>query len=246
MDISASASLPKPTRKAGNSNLRKLGTIAPECCTKDVFNRAKNLKELSIRGRLHLLTENGAKSFDHMRELLIDLKKLKLVNDPFPMPPSEDKVSFLPQPRQFPAYLKRLTLSNTFLDWSQMKNLGLLENLSVLKLKERAFIGRSWVTESGEFQSLQVLHIGRTNLVHWEASQHHHFPKLTCLELHNCLKLQEIPAALADVKDFQRLDLYHSKHAVISAKKIQEAKKHSQFNLTISPPEDQTPSVGSS
>ncbi|XP_011072129.1 putative late blight resistance protein homolog R1A-10 [Sesamum indicum] len=223
LKTNASTTLPKVKSSKEGEKLRTLGTIAPQSCTDEVFERARNLKKLGIRGRLALLIDGKSGSFDSLGKLE-NLEKLKLLNDVFPSPPSEGQLRGLPPPYKFPKKLKSLTLADTFLDWSNMSILGLLENLEVLKLKDKSFMGKCWEAADGGFRRLEVLHIGRTDLVFWIASAHH-FPRLRRLELQNCEELKEVPIGLADIENFQILDLYRTKFASASAKKIGEAKK---------------------
>ncbi|GER56742.1 NBS-LRR type resistance protein [Striga asiatica] len=246
----ASASLPAPPKTAGKEGekLQTLGFVSPQSCTEEILNRARNLKRLGIRGRLDMLLEGKVGSFDSLAKMAC-LEKLKLVNDVFPSPASEGQLRFLPQHYKFPPKLRSLTLSETFLEWSQMSILGLLDSLEVLKLKDRAFKGKYWEAADGGFRRLEVLFIGRTDLVVWKASGHH-FPRLRRLELKNCEELGEIPIGLADVPSLQLLDVYRCKSAAGSAKRIREAiKKKKQkdqtqvagegmFKLTIFPPDE--------
>ncbi|KAL0341629.1 UNVERIFIED_CONTAM: hypothetical protein Scaly_1825500 [Sesamum calycinum] len=245
LKTNASTTLPKTGKgsKEGE-NIQTLGTISPQSCTEEVFERARNLKKLGIRGRLALLLEGKNGSFDSLGKLE-NLENLKLMNDVFPHPLLEGQLQALPPPFKFPPKLRRLILSATFLDWSHMSILGLLENLEVLKLKDNAFMGKHWKVTDGGFRRLKVLHIGRTDLVFWDASAHH-FPWLVCLELYNCDQLTKVPIGLAEISSFQVLDLYRTKFASASAKKIGEAKKQQEeqngkaggFKLSIFPVDD--------
>ncbi|KAL8474692.1 hypothetical protein ACS0TY_031220 [Phlomoides rotata] len=239
----ASATLPKTGKSSkGGERIQTLGTISPESCTKEVFDRARNLKKLGVRGRLALLLEDKDASFDNF-EKLDNLEKLKLINDVFPISNSEGHLRRLPPAYTFPAKLRSLTLSETCLDWSHMSILGSLEKLEVLKLKDKAFMGETWKATDGGFRQLEVLYIGRTNLTIWLAA-HHHFPRIKHLELDNCENLQRIPIGLADIPSFQKLDLYRCKYAAASAKKINDAKIKQReqspttlaFKLSIFPP----------
>ncbi|KAK4431710.1 putative late blight resistance proteinR1C-3 [Sesamum alatum] len=241
----ASATLPEIGQSSkASGQLQTLGRISPQNCTKEVFERVQNLKKLGIRGELALLLDDEYRLFGNLVKLE-ELVQLKLENDVFPSPPSIHQLQSLPPSSKFPPNLKSLTLSYTFLDWSHISILGLLENLNVLKLKEKAFMGDYWEVTGGGFYRLEFLHIGRTNLVTWVASSYQ-FPKLKCLEMHNCEELQQIPIGLADVPSFRVLDLYRSKYAIASAKKIREAKKKQikqtikveVFKLSIFPPDD--------
>ncbi|KAL0440927.1 UNVERIFIED_CONTAM: putative late blight resistance proteinR1A-10 [Sesamum radiatum] len=244
LKTNACTTLPKPGKSSKEGEkLRTLGTISPQSCTEEVFERARSLKKLGIRGRLALLIDGKNGSFDSLGKVE-NLEKLKLLNDVFPSPPSEGQLRGLPPPYKFPKKLKSLTLADTFLDWSNMSILGLLENLEVLKLKDKSFMGKCWEAADGGFRRLEVLHIGRTDLVFWIASAHH-FPRLRRLELQNCEELKEVPIGLADIENFQVLDLYRTKFAAASAKKIGEAKKKQEqngkaggFKLSIFPMEE--------
>lgn len=244
LKTNVSATLPKTGKKRPEGEkLQTLGTISTQSCTKEVLDRARNLKKLGIRGRLALFMDDKIGSFDSLGKLS-NLEKLKLHNDVSPSPPSEGKLHGLPQAYNFPPNLRSLTLSRTFLNWGQMSILGLLENLEVLKLKRQAFMGRSWVTAHNiTFRNLEFLHVGCTDLALWMASSHN-FPILRRLELHNCEKLKTIPDELADISSLQLVDLYHSSSAAESAKKIKEAREKKQaeeacnfsvLRLTISP-----------
>ncbi|KAK4428142.1 putative late blight resistance proteinR1C-3 [Sesamum alatum] len=243
LKTNAPATLPKTgeSSKAG-AKFQTLGRISPHSCTKEVLERAHNLKKLAISGQLAWLLDG--RSFDNMMKLE-RLVKLKLENEVYPNPPSRRQLRGLPPSYKFPPNLKSLTLAYTFLDWSHMSILGLLDNLKVLKVKDRAFMGTCWEV-AGRFRSLEFLHIAGTNLVTWVALGYQ-FPRLRRLELAICDELVEIPIGLVDAPNFQELDLCHAELAIASAKKIQEAKQRMQegessrfggFKLSIFPPEE--------
>ncbi|CAA3027697.1 late blight resistance homolog R1A-10 [Olea europaea subsp. europaea] len=228
--------------KEDSRNFQTLSTISPESCTEGVFAAAPCLRKLGIRGKLAKLLHikhNGSSLFDCLGKLDY-LENLKLWNDVYPQPPSEGKISSLPQNYKFPSNLKKLTIVETRLDWKHMSTLGLLEGLEILKLKDNAFIGDLWKSQDGGFRSLIVLHIGRTDLVYWKASAVH-FPRLKCLRLNHCSELDEVPFELANVPSFQILDLkFTTRAAAVSAKTISEHKRQpggSGFELSIYPPD---------
>lgn len=232
LKTNASATLPLP--KTGKSHrkgeqLQTLGIVSPESFTEEVSERARNLKILAIRGQLASLLEGKNGSSDSLAKLC-NLEKLKLLNDVLLAGVPEGQLRGLPQSHKFPPNLRWLTLSHTFLEWHHMSTLGLLENLEILKLKHKAFMGMSWKTSDGGFRRLQVMHIGLTDLAFWEASGHH-FPSLIRLELHNCEQLQEVPFGLVDIPSLKLLDLYHSTSAAASSRRI-EQEKWKQENLT--------------
>ncbi|KAL7114582.1 hypothetical protein ACP275_04G129700 [Erythranthe tilingii] len=202
-------------------NLQTLSTLSTQCCTEDLFNKTPNLINLGIRGDLDTLSDSKC-----LRKLN-RLQKLKLVYDVFPDVISENPLSRLPQPDQFPPNLKILELSATCLHWTHMSTLGNLGALKVLKLKDFAFVGKVWgAGGEGKFASLEFLLIARTNLEFWHASNDC-FPGLKCLVLKNCEKLEEIPLLL--YKSLQVLDIERvSITTVASARKIEAVKENMQ------------------
>ncbi|KAL2485132.1 Disease resistance protein (CC-NBS-LRR class) family [Abeliophyllum distichum] len=246
LETNASTSFPDIRSKKRNNeegsltDLRTFSTISPETCTRDVFDRAPNLSKLGIRGQLAKLfeVEGGSSLFDNVKRLN-SLENLKLFNDVLAVQDSKGKIDFLPD--KFPPNLKKLTLYGTELDWMCMSTLGMLENLEILKLKENAFKGNKWVPKDGGFPVLKVLHIGRTDLVTWNASATH-FPSLKSLHLRHCNALNAVPADLAKITSLQTMELYRTnKIAAESAKKIQiqhqQIVKGKGFKLSIYPPD---------
>ncbi|KAG6428784.1 hypothetical protein SASPL_106821 [Salvia splendens] len=232
----ASVTLQKPGKDSKHgAQLRTLGTISAESCTAELIDRASNLLKLGIRGRLASLFEGKIGSFNSLVKMT-KLEKLELINDVYPKLASEEKLLILPQPDKFPTTLISLTLCSTHLKWSYMSTLGLLENLQVLKLKDKAFMGSTWEGVLGRFHHLEFLYIDHTDLCIWKASSQH-FPRLKGLVLRKCEHLLKIPAELAEIQSFQNLDLHFCKTAASSAKLIKEEKKRNNalFNLSIFP-----------
>uniref|UniRef100_A0A3Q7ICE6 NB-ARC domain-containing protein n=1 Tax=Solanum lycopersicum TaxID=4081 RepID=A0A3Q7ICE6_SOLLC len=224
-------------------NIQTISTVLPDCCKENILARTPGLRKLGIRGKLAtLVATNGDSSlFDNLAKL-DNLETLKLLNDTFPLPPSQCQIPGLPQSYKFPPNLKKLTLSDTFLDWSHISTLGMLPNLEVLKLKDYAFKGTQWEPLDGGFRLLRVLHIGRTNLEHWNASGHH-FPRLQQVFLKHCSSLNEIPFGLVEVSSLQNIELFWpTPAAAASARIIQQEKqegdiKDNVFKLVIYPPD---------
>lgn len=242
----ASAKLSKTGKSSrGGEQIQTLGTISPESCSEEVFSKARNLKKLGVRGKLAKLLENRNGSFDSLGKLG-NLENLKLINDIILCSETERQLRDLPPAYKFPTQLRSLTLCDTSLDWGHMSVLGSLDKLEVLKLKDKAFWGETWEATDGGFRHLEVLHIGRTNLENWIASNHH-FPRLKRLELKNCENLKGVPIQLADIPNFQLLDLHRSNHAAASARRIDGRKRRHEdqqpnnarrFKLSIFPPEE--------
>ncbi|KAM3323047.1 putative late blight resistance protein R1A-10 [Capsicum chacoense] len=245
LHTNTSAKLPTPTTPKTskftlvNQSLQTLCTIAPESCTEDVLSRAPNLKKLGIRGKIAKLLEPSKTAlFSNVKKLQC-LENLKLIN----VGQTDQKQLRLPPAYIFPSKLRKLTLSDTWLEWDDMSVLGQLEYLQVLKLKDNAFQGEFWETKVGGFRSLLVLCIVRTTLASWHASGDH-FPRLKHLLLISCDKLAEIPIGLADIRSLQVMELRNAtKPAAKSARSIQAKKsklqtvKSQRFELSIFPPD---------
>ncbi|KAM3396680.1 hypothetical protein P3S68_000192 [Capsicum galapagoense] len=238
---------PAKTRKDNEDpfvrrNIQTISTVLPDCCKENILARTPGLRKLGIRAKLAtLVATNGDSSlFDNLAKL-DNLETLKLLNDTFPIHPSQCQIPGLPQSYKFPSNLKKLTLSDTFLDWSHISTLGMLPNLEVLKLKDYAFKGTQWEPLDGGFRLLRVLHIGRTNLEHWSASGLH-FPRLQQVFLKHCSCLNEIPFGLVEVPSLQNMELFWpTPAAAASARTIQQKKqgdiKDNVFKLVIYPPD---------
>ncbi|KAH6822901.1 hypothetical protein C2S53_008094 [Perilla frutescens var. hirtella] len=211
--------------KGRAESLQTLSRLSAECRLSDVLGKTPNLKNLGIRGKLDSLSE------DKCLEKLNRLQKLKLVHDVFPAVKNEKPLSRLPQPERFPPNLKILKLSSTFLDWRKMDTtLGKLPNLEVLKLKENAFMGEIWQADGQGFPSLQYLQIARTDLEFWSASGDHPFPKLRCLVLKNCERLEEIPSVLK--KSLQVLDIERVTKSIVEfGRELEREKLQNQDQL---------------
>ncbi|KAG6387260.1 hypothetical protein SASPL_152447 [Salvia splendens] len=222
--------------RADVMSMTQLSTVSPESCTEALFDRARNLKKLGMRGKLSSFLNSKTGTFDCLTKLSY-LEKLKLLNDVYPKPPSLGKLDSLPPAYKFPVNLRSLTLQNTFLEWTHMSTLGSLQKLKVLKLKDNAFVGTSWEVMERGFNALEVLHIRRIDLLTWTASAQH-FPSLKQLQLRNCDKLKEVPIGLNDNPNLEYLDLQFCKAAAASAKKLAAAKKAgaTTFTLSIYPP----------
>lgn len=231
-------------------NILTISTISPDSCSENILARAPNLRKLAIRGKLVKLVEEkggGSSMFDILAKL-DHLQNLKLLNDAFPDEPSKFIIQGLPQSYKFPPNLKKITLSDTLLDWDHMSTLGMLPNLEVLKLKDYAFKGSHWEPLDGGFRLLRVLQIGRTDLVQWNASGHH-FPRLQHVVFRFCSSLEAIPCGLAEVTGLQNMELYWpKKSAAYSARLIQRQRLQMQqemgmvnvaasFKLLIYPPD---------
>ncbi|KVH88773.1 disease resistance protein RPP13-like [Cynara cardunculus var. scolymus] len=241
---SAASDLPTPSSKSRkgvkdplvNENLRTMSKVSPNTCTDVIFARTPNLQKLGVRGNLMSLMEEkkGSCKFDNIAKLT-HLETLKLLNDTYPISPLDGKLHGLPGWYKFPPKLKKLTLSDTMLNWEHMSVLGKLPSLEVLKLGDNAFVGECWETPDGSFVRLRVLEIGKTDLAIWKAADDQ-FPQLQRLSLKHCEQLVEVPWGLGGITTLEVVELSWTSHsAVASAHRIQK-----NFKLVIFPPDQET------
>lgn len=125
----------------------------------------------------------------------------------------------------FPPNLKRLTLNCSLLLWEDVKVLGKLPNLEVLKLKDFSFQGPKWETDEEGFHQLKYLLVESRDLVLWKQADTggYPFPALQHLVLRFCYKLKKIPCEIGDIPTLQVIELHScSPYATRVAKMIQE------------------------
>ncbi|CAI9091166.1 OLC1v1026120C1 [Oldenlandia corymbosa var. corymbosa] len=128
-----------------------------------------------------------------------------------------------------PSRIKKLTLSNFRLPWSQISVIGRLQNLEVLKLESEAFEGPSWTMEEGEFLNLKYLRLNALNIVQWDASIDILLPKLEQLVVRNCPKLEQVPSDFVYIPMLQKIEVQQCAISVEeSVKRIEEGALQSQ------------------
>nr|GMD24908.1 putative late blight resistance protein homolog R1B-14 [Ipomoea batatas] len=237
--IIANASLHFPTPQNSKDkckDLQTLSPISPKSCTEAILEKMPSLLKLGVRGNLVELLESkgGVYLFDNVWKLH-NLQNLKLVHEPANDPSS----TIRDFPNKFPLKLRKLTLSNTSIDWKHICALGSLNELEVLKLKESAVKGEYWeLNNSTVFKRLRFLRIGRTNLVRWTCEKTS-FPALNKLCLSHCTSLEAVPLAFKDVKSLKVMELFcTNKNVAASARTIQKEKQADGFDLSIYPPAD--------
>ncbi|KAI3734114.1 hypothetical protein L6452_13577 [Arctium lappa] len=171
---------------SGLVSLQTLSQVSPQSCH-NIFSRTPNLRKLGP-----LMSSQGDMEFPNISSLK-HLEKLKLLNTvPYPKP------TRLLNTMMFPEKLKKLTLSNTGMDWEEMWTLSLLPNLEVLKLKFHACIGERWETSDAVFQQLKILKLHSLELRQWVCMKDN-FPALQRLVVHHCLNLESIPSDVGKI-----------------------------------------------
>ncbi|KAG5589264.1 hypothetical protein H5410_039778 [Solanum commersonii] len=199
-------------------NLRSVSGLNPSCCTKEIFEGIKKVKQLGICN-FELNFSSDPNCLDNLR-YLHELEALSIVS--YSLPRS------IPCPASFPPKLKKLTLCKTFLLWEDMAIISRLPKLEVLQLKAQAFECNDcngetiWeVTDMG-FPVLKFFLLEWLDLEYWRATDDY-FPCLERIIIRNCHKLKEIPQVLADSVTLQLIELRGCSSSLVTfATKIQE------------------------
>nr|GMD33055.1 putative late blight resistance protein homolog R1A-4 [Ipomoea batatas] len=186
--------------------------------------------------RLHQIFIEAQKRTDHHRNELIRIQtdeyQLEALSirrwyclEHIPCSGIPWATSFLPN-------LKKLKFFETRLPWSDMKLIGMLPNLEVLKLID-ASEDREWETSEEGFRRLKWLVIESKYLEYWNA-EGDHFPVLECLELHRCYLLQEIPSGFVDITTLALIELNYCEDSLLtSAKWIQDEQLNNYGNSIL-------------
>nr|GLL36194.1 putative late blight resistance protein homolog R1B-17 isoform X4 [Ipomoea trifida] len=206
-----------------HTNLESISWLNSKLCTKDLFTMIPNLKKLGVCDRYDEKNQDCFYSFEHLGQL----EELSIRGWYFNHIPCSDiswSTSFLPN-------LKKLKFFLTSLAWSDMRLIGLLPNLEVLKLKHAIVReDKIWETSEEGFLKLKRLVIEYEWLEHWSAESDH-FPLLECLEICECKYLREIPSGFADITTLALIQLNRCSDSVLdSAKSIQEEQNSNYGN----------------
>nr|GLL36183.1 putative late blight resistance protein homolog R1A-10 [Ipomoea trifida] len=168
-----------------------------------------NMQSFIVRGY-------GFYNFVHLgqlEKLSINKWHLKLPDSGIPW-----ATGFLPN-------LKKLKFFGTNLSWNDMRVIGMLPNLEVLKLVH-ACEGKEWEPSEGGFRQLKRLVIESRTLEDWKNVVGDHFHVLQHLELNYCDLLREIPIEFADITTLKLIQLKCCWDSVLtSAKRIQDEQR---------------------
>lgn len=203
--------------EGGNSvivleNLRTLSLVRNFRCSDEVLKRIPNLKKLGIS---YVLEPPDWQYY--CLNNLVRLHKLEALKCRLRVP-SPCLLHHL----TFPPTIKKLSLSGLCLPWKDMKIVGLLTNLEVLKLEHYAFEGQEWEPAEGEFLKLKHLLLEDLNLENWRADSIH-FPSLQCLIIRYCRNLKEMPCGIGEILMLQLIELHCCADSLVaSVKQMQE------------------------
>nr|GLL36200.1 putative late blight resistance protein homolog R1A-10 [Ipomoea trifida] len=196
------------------NNLENISWLDPKLCTKDLFTRIPNLKKLGIDGG-YAQSPDCFYNFVHLEQLeTLSIRRWRYLKR-IPCSGIPWGTSFLPNLKKLKFFRTRL------LPWSDMRLIGMLPNLEVLKLIN-ACQGPTWEPYNGGFCRLKRLVIEDTLLKYWNAGSDH-FPVLECLELCKCKYLEEIPSGFVDITTLALIQLNYCLDSLLtSAKWIQD------------------------
>ncbi|CAA2973977.1 late blight resistance homolog R1A-10 [Olea europaea subsp. europaea] len=200
-------------------HLQTLSMVYDFKLTLEILKRIPNLKKLGIH-----YEQRRWNWGDYCQSNLVSLHNLESLKCTFSgtLRSSLKNVTF-------PKSLQKLTVTGGKFPWKDMKIIGSLPNLQVLKLKNNAFHGRDWEPNEGEFLQLKFLLLEDICLVHWRADNIH-FPRLQHLVILSCEFLNEIPSSIGEVPTLLSIKGISCSDSVItSANQIQE-EQHSLGN----------------
>ncbi|KAJ9552090.1 hypothetical protein OSB04_016135 [Centaurea solstitialis] len=136
----------------------------------------------------------------------------------------------------FPATLKKLTLKECCLPWSDMSIIQLLPKLEVLKLSRNAFMGTQWDACEQHFRQLKFLQLFDLNIKQWEASSMS-FPCLKRLSLFECFHLEAIPLEIGEIATLELIETDRGNNSVVEAVKRIQQEQHDvgndQLKITV-------------
>lgn len=189
-------------------NLQTLSLVLHEICVEGIIEKIPNIRKLGIDCSYY---DYGA----HLKNLvyLHQLQSLELCNADW----RKESVCF-------PRMLRKLTLRNMSLPWSEMSIVGCLPNLQVLKLRDFACIGSTWETAEEEFPELQSLLIETSKLQHW-ITESNHFPRLKFLLLHECMYMDEIPQGFGEIATLELIEIKCRNFNSVTKSLVETAKR---------------------
>ncbi|KAL0385064.1 UNVERIFIED_CONTAM: putative late blight resistance proteinR1A-4 [Sesamum radiatum] len=202
-------------------NLQTLSEVRNFRCSSDIIKRIPNLRKLKISYDVSLFESWSS----YQLENLATLHKLETLTIRTENSHHIPDVVY-PEKLTFPLQLRKLTLSGLRLPWHNLKIIGALPNLEVLKLQRNACQGPEWRPIEGEFCQLKFLLLEGLDVVQWRADDTH-FPRLQNLIIRSCCRLKEIPSCFGDIYTLELIELVDCRiTALISAKQIQREQQN--------------------
>ncbi|MCD7471776.1 hypothetical protein HAX54_012444 [Datura stramonium] len=113
--------------------------------------------------------------------------------------------------------IKNLTVSNFYLVHCNLSNIGLLQNLQVLKLVAVYFQERQWEVSNDDFLQLKVLKLVDCVWFHEWTVTDDAFPSLEHLVLHGCKRLKAIPSCFGDIGSLMSIEVKKCNESVVNS-----------------------------
>ncbi|KAL8041814.1 hypothetical protein ABFX02_09G008500 [Erythranthe guttata] len=197
--------------------LLTLSGVSAHSCTKRVLARTPNLIKLGI---LIESAHDSVETFSFFGNFAslhqFESFKCVVVN------PGPKVVSCIPI--NFPANIKKITLSGCAFPWEYMRVIAALPNLAALKLRWYAFCGPEWdMSGWGGFPQLKYLLMEDLDIQHWIIDDSFQFPSLTRLIIRHCYRLREIPSEIGEIPTLEVIQVDDSSQSVvISGRQIRD------------------------
>ncbi|XP_057812410.1 putative late blight resistance protein homolog R1A-10 [Salvia miltiorrhiza] len=221
-----------PTPNTDDATLNKLTGlvgVSANSCTREVLKRIPNLTLLRIQVESKPYDDDDERNPLSCLSYISQLQNLDTLVYKIMNPVIKYERNTIPL-SMFPSSLSRLFLSGLGYPWKYMNEIGsLLPNLKSLILECYAFRGPEWEIESGGFLKLEELEIEDTDLVQWRP-QRGSFPKLCCLNMSHCYKLQQLDWPY-DHSWIERIELIDCNPLVVAC--ASQLKDKFSFELTV-------------
>nr|GME12763.1 putative late blight resistance protein homolog R1A-10 isoform X1 [Ipomoea batatas] len=207
-------------------HLENISWLDSKLCTKDLFIRIPDLKKLGIFGGYDEKNLDCFYNFVHLGQLEeLSIRGWRNLNH-IPCSGIPWATGFLPN-------LKKLKFFLTNLAWSDMRLIGMLPNLEVLKLIHAiASEDKMWEPSEEGFRQLKRLVIEDASLERWNAVGDH-FPVLECLELRECMYLREIPSGFANIITLTLIHLNCCWDSVLASIKLIQEEQYNNYGNAL-------------
>lgn len=113
--------------------------------------------------------------------------------------------------------IKNLKVSNFYLVPRNLSNIGLLQNLQVLKLVGVYFQERQWEVSNDEFLQLKVLKLVDCCWLHEWTVADDAFPSLEHLVLRGCRYLKAIPTSFSDITSLTSIEVKKCNESIVNS-----------------------------
>ncbi|CAA3018713.1 disease resistance At1g50180 [Olea europaea subsp. europaea] len=225
--------------------------IGSKSCVDGGLDKLTFIRELELRGALHLQEEAIAKWISSCKNLeclkLHDFPTFKNFDRPYISIPNMTFsghcrlfklhiggfIKKLPDLEDFPPYLTELSLEGSLLMEDPMLKLEKLPNLRVLKLKQSSFVGKELICSRGGFTQLHFLKLSFL-VVEKLRIEDGALSNLRQLEIIDCKQIKIVPNGLYPVTTLRDLKLGYISHGF--ELKVQDRRGENWYRIHQVPP----------